>query len=394
MMYEIRTINYSNLSETSTINLHFLFLTTHSNVKTMQDLTFQPPKQRSAQAQKYWLKPVFLVAIMLMAAGFPSVTSAGVWSISMDNDLFVPFTSTDHDFTGGFAVTYTSKEGPQQWRKLDSALATLDRFTRLNQSSSTKPSAASIELGFYGFTPEDKTRSDVIWDDRPYSSLSYLSMSRMYPANLQGNYWSSSLTLGVLGLDIFGEAQNAIHRTVNVDESSGWGHQISSGGELTARYQVAYHDHWASSTSSSRFKTTYFSSLGYITEAGVSLSTRFGRISSPDQRFNPELITYGERVNELAAAGSYGMESYFWGGVALKARAYNAFLQGQFRDSEHSLSSSELRPVIAEAWVGYTFGMGQNRSLSYFIKAQSSEIRSGKGDRGHVWGGLVLSLGF
>lgn len=368
----------------------------------MKALISKPTKQVSSFFSSRWAG---LAATLLMASIYPALVAAdelaapakknkGLWSISMDNDIFVPFRSTDHDFTGGFAVTYTSKEGPKAWGKLDGVLGALDGWGNLAEPATDASTAGSIELGSYGFTPSDKARSDVIGEDRPYSSLVYVSMSRMYPTDIDGNFWSSSLTLGVLGLDVFGDAQNAIHRAVDVDEASGWGNQISDGGELTARYQVAYHKPWEGNTSSSRFKTTYFSSVGYLTEAGVSLSTRLGRITSPDQRFNPELITYGERVNELGGAGSYGMESYFWGGVAVKARAYNAFLQGQFRDSKHTLSASDLRPLIAEAWVGYTFGMGKGRNLSYFIKAQSSEIRHGQGDRGHVWGGVVLSLGF
>lgn len=226
--------------------------------------------------------------------------------------------------------------------------------------------------------------------DVSYSSLVYLSASRMYLSN-DGNAWSSSLSVGVLGLDLFSAGQNTVHRIIGSTHAAGWGNQISEGGELTFRYQTAYHDYWDSNTSGARFKTSYFGSIGYLTEAGIALSTRKGRISSPDYRFNPDLIAYGERVHDAAGHSFNNSESYFWGGIAVKFRAYNAFLQGQFRHSEHTLSWSELRPLIAEAWAGYTFSYGREIKLSYVVRAQTSEIREGKGDRSLLWGGLILS---
>ncbi|MGC1510196.1 hypothetical protein [Ketobacter sp.] len=77
--------------------------------------------------------------------------------------------------------------------------------------------------------------------------------------------------------------------------------------------------------------------------------------------------------------------------MALKARAYNAFLQGQFRHSDHRLSHDEVNYLLAEAWVGYTLSFAGNFKFSYVLRAQTSEIRSGEGDRAMVWGGLVVS---
>lgn len=196
----------------------------------------------------------------------------------------------------------------------------------------------------------------------------------------------------MLGLDILGDVQNGIHRAAGNDEALGWHNQVSDGGELTARYQLAYHNYWDSNTFSSRFKTTYFPSVGYLTEVGVALSTRQGLINSPDNRFNPELISYGERVNDTAATTpSQGEEWFFWGGVGFKARLYNAFLQGQFRESVHTLGFKDLRPLTVEAWFGYTFKLGSEFKLSYVLRGRTSELKRGEGDRGQVWGGSFLA---
>lgn len=320
----------------------------------------------------------------------PAADSRQVWAISMDNDLFVPLASSDRDFTGGMGLTYSGQKGVRYWHHLDGLLGRLDRLIA-GQAADLHSATPSVEVGLYGFTPDDVERTTVATEDRPYASLVYLSVSRLYEVEAGGNAISTSLTLGMLGTDLVGDTQNAIHRTVGTNEANGWRNQISDGGEFTARYQVAYHDYWESNTFSSRFKTTYFSSVGYLTEAGIALSTRQGLIRSPDHRFNPELISYGERVNEVAAIPSLGDESYFWGGFTLKARLYNAFLQGQFRDSAHTVDYRDLRPIIAEAWLGYTLSFARAYKVSYVIRAQTSELRLVEGDRGHVWGGVVLS---
>jgi hypothetical protein len=93
----------------------------------------------------------------------------------------------------------------------------------------------------------------------------------------------------------------------------------------------------------------------------------------------------------VVASEGGGAERYFWGGFNVKARAYNAFLQGQFRSSEATFATHELRPLIAEAWVGYTFASARGWRVSYVLRAQSSEVRAGPADRTQTWGGVVLS---
>ena len=317
--------------------------------------------------------------------------SREVVALSIDNDFLIP-SSTDRDFTGGFALTYSGDDVLDTWGRFDDFLGTVDQLFDLGKHGYVSY-IPSIEAGSYGFTPEDIKSEKPIRDDRPYASLVYLSATRAYISKDGDSAWTSALTIGALGLGVFGSIQNSIHDLVGSKQAQGWGHQISDGGEPTLRYQLAYHNYWHSSPHSAQYKTTLFSSLGYLTEVGAAISTRQGKITSPDYRFNPELIAYGERLNEVVATPS-GSENYFWGGVAIKARLYNAFLQGQFIDSEYSLKSSKLRPLIAETWVGYTRNLGPYYKLSYVIRAHTSEIRNGKGDRSIIWGGLTLSRWF
>lgn len=312
-----------------------------------------------------------------------------IWAISVDNDLFSP-TRTDRDYTAGFALTYFGDQAAGRWNLLDRALRVFNRAI-LGQAGVAEGGTA-VEFGLYGFTPQDTDLREVIRDDRPYSSLVYLASSRSHAIPDSRNGWTTSLTLGVLGLDLFEAGQNMVHPVVGSDAAKGWEHQVSEGGEPTFRYSIAYHDYLANSRPDSQFKLTYFGSVGYLTEAGVALVFRDGLISSPSNRFNPELGIYGER--SLLPAMEGAQESYLWGGIAVKGRLYNAFLEGQFRHSNHQIARDELRHWLVEAWAGYTHTFFEDYKLSYFIRAQSSEIQGGDGDRELVWGGLVLSRSF
>jgi len=329
----------------------------------------------------------FVFAIFSATAYAESADS--VLAISTDNDLFAP-TQTDRDYTAGVSVTYSSNSDEFSNNVFSSLTGNIDQAVLAGLSRlPAQPVSTALEFGVYGFTPEKIESNTIDTNDRPFSSLVYISSSRSYQQPGSGAGWTTSLTLGALGLDVFKSSQNTIHKAIGSERAKGWGHQISEGGEPTFRYSAAYHQYLNASQPDRKFKVTYFGSVGYLTEFGAALVFRDGLISSPDNRFNPELMAYGERAPSVSTPG--GREDYFWGGMSVKARAYNAFLQGQFRDSDHELGANDLNILLAEVWAGYTHSFWAGTELSYVLRVQSSEIRSGKGNRTLAWGGLVLS---
>lgn len=332
---------------------------------------------------------VLSLAFLVFSAGAQAGSPDSVLAISTDNDLFSP-TRTDRDYTAGVAITYSSSEDSFVNNRFTGVARSIDGVLLSGFSGlDVEPGSAALEFGVYGFTPEEIAEKAIDRSDRPYSSLVYLSSSQSYQQPGADSGWTTSLTLGVLGLDVFKSGQNTIHKMIGSDRAEGWDHQISNGGEPTFRYSAAYHQYLETDSDDPQLKFTYFGSVGYLTEFGAALVFRDGLISSPDNRFNPELMAYGESAPAAALAG--GKENYFWGGLSLKARAYNAFLQGQFRDSDHELNASDLNILLVEAWAGYTHSFGSGTELSYVLRIQSSEIKDGTGDRTLAWGGLVVS---
>jgi hypothetical protein len=80
--------------------------------------------------------------------------------------------------------------------------------------------------------------------------------------------------------------------------------------------------------------------------------------------------------------------------MKVRARLYNSFLEGQFRDSAVAYSSSQLNHVLLEAWLGMTVVLRNNLSVSYTVRHQTEEIETGTGARGFTWASLSAARGF
>ena len=317
--------------------------------------------------------------------------ATGSWSLTLDNDLLVPG-SRDQDYTYGISVAATGSKARDFALSLNTPLTWIDKLTGVEGITGSNIRGHSFEAGIFGFTPEDKEAERPLYDDRPYASLMYLSSSRVQVDPARQVAWHSSLTVGAMGLDLAGDIQNGVHKVIGSDRAEGWEHQVSDGGEPTFRYAVARQKILPVSSDNLEVKSTVEGSVGYLTEARWSLSFRAGRLHTPWWQTSPELAHYGERNN--ATAMSQDNERYLWGGIALVGRAYNAFLQGQFRDSEVRYDSGEVNHGVAEAWLGYTWAFNDGYRLSYVLRGHTSELKEGVGDRNVLWGGLVFAKTF
>ena len=311
------------------------------------------------------------------------------WALAFDNDVFVPG-GRDQDYTYGINFTQTGNTARTAFVSLNKPLVKLDNWLGNKHESLGLQETFSREIGVFGFTPENIGIGYANPQDRPYASLAYLASSREQINLVDNLAWKSTLTIGVLGLGLAGELQDVVHEVTRSQPPQGWDNQISEGGELTGRYVIARQKYLDGFPESLEVKSTVQASFGYLTEASWSLSLRSGRIHSPWSSFNPELASYGEKSSYSSNAKAVN-EHYFWAGIALKARAYNAFLQGQFRNSAVTYDQNQLNPLLVEAWAGYTFAFKQGYRLSYVLRGHSSEIKDGAGDRDLLWGGIIIA---
>lgn len=309
--------------------------------------------------------------------------------VQLDNDLFAGG-ERDRDYTGGFAVAISGTAARDGVLSLDPLLARIDALS----GDEGAHVHHARQIGLIAFTPKDIAATAPIYDDRPYASLLFASNGRVRVDADDRHAWTSNLTVGVLGLSLSEQLQSAIHDVVGSDKPRGYEHQISAGVEPTARYSLARHALWiANPNGTIDVKTTVQGSVGYLTEASAAVSMRIGVFDSPWWSSAPELRDY--IAAPVPAVSNHGRpERYVFAGARLKARAYNAFLQGQFRDSEVRYSASELEPVIAEAWIGVVMQLMNQTQLSYSLNYQTAEIRHGPAARDAWWGAVQLTHTF
>jgi hypothetical protein len=312
--------------------------------------------------------------------------------LQIDNDLFAG-RELDRDYTGGFAITVSGRGASEGFLSLDPVLVAIDKIVSPSRESNVYHAR---QLGFMMFTPSNVLETAAIQDDRPYASLLFTSNGRVRVADDNRQAWTSSVTIGVLGLSLSEQLHKAVHEVVGSEPPHGYDHQISAGGEPTARYTLARHRLWVANPSQTLdVKTTLQASVGYLTETSGAISMRIGRFDTPWWGFAPELTDYmGAPVPMKARPQGGRSELYFFAGARVKARAYNAFLQGQFRSSEVHYSSAEVRPILGEVWIGFVTQLFEQTQLRYTMNYQTAEVRHGPAARDTLWGGVQLAYSF
>jgi hypothetical protein len=313
--------------------------------------------------------------------------------LQVDNDLFAGRES-DRDYTGGFAVTVSGRNAREGLLSLDPVLTRLDDMLT-EPTTDAQTIRHARQLGLMAFTPANTLAREALPGERPYANLLFVANGRVRVDADMRSAWVSSLTVGVLGLSLAEDVHDAIHEVVGSERPRGYHHQISDGGEPTARYTLAHQRLWIANPSGTvDVKTTVQGSVGFLTETSAAISIRMGRFSSSWWSFAPELTDYIGSPVPFEARGRARPELYFFAGARLKAQLYNVFLQGQFRHSDVRYTSSDIEPLVAMAWVGVVTQLFDQTQLSYTINYQTAEVRHGDASRDALWGGVQLSHSF
>lgn len=315
-------------------------------------------------------------------------------SLYIDND-FLTGNSKDGDYTGGFALAFSGFNATRHPFSIDQGLSLVNNSLGVSslfeQSDHT---LHSCEVGLALFTPTDIESKNPIQDDRPYSSLIYISNAQQNLILQDRASWISTFSIGVLGLSAAGSVQNAFHSAIGSDKAEGWENQISEGGELTLKYSLTRQKYHDTDSDNFQFTTAAGFSVGYITEAFYGASFRIGAIRTPWWNFNVYTSNYGEKSNLTLPTRKFLNEFYFIAGANVKVRAYNTFLQGQFRESAVTYSANEIEPIVYEGWLGLSYEFASRIRLNYIVRYQSSEVNVGQANREFTYGELVTSYKF
>jgi hypothetical protein len=108
-------------------------------------------------------------------------------------------------------------------------------------------------------------------------ALFFVSIGRRYTSPDADVAYDSTFTVGILGLAAAEAVQSTLHRLTDSVRPEGWSHQVSAGGEPTARYNFARQalladfgrGNWRGDT-----KWTAAASAGTVTEGSFALNAR------------------------------------------------------------------------------------------------------------------------
>jgi hypothetical protein len=344
-----------------------------------------------------------LLASLLLIAGIGTVRAEpsdgrgpNLWTIAIENDGLTGATK-DRDYTAGFSGSLVGPDarriaGPNyralEW--LDSRLG----VDRLHRSERAAYQQDGVSVGLQIFTPDNIANPDLIPTDRPYANVLSLAHSHYGLDETRNVLYESTFTVGLIGSRVAESLQDGLHTVIRSAAPQGYRNQISNGGELTARYGVARHALLASSRERSRFDLRYSleGTAGFVTEAAAGIGMRWGVLGSPWWSASPQ-GSYATRIvpNAIDGVGLAGRDFHFWAGLTLRARVYNALLQGQFRSSELTYGTSDLERFVLEGGVGVTRNFGRVQ-LTYAVRFHTPELESGHGARDVGWAGITVTV--
>lgn len=314
-------------------------------------------------------------------------TTSGV-GIYFDQDLFVPGANDDRDYTMGIGVEAFQDQGPLYL--MGGLLSRLDPLIGLDRRCGRV--YRSFVLGALSYTPDDIGDPQPIFDDRPYASLIYLANKQVVADDTRA--LGMELMVGVLGLDVAEQVQSSLHEWYrDVSGSSepvdprGWDNQISDGGELTARLRLS-ESRRLGRGSDWDLGGSWDLNLGFQTNASVGISGRVGDLDSPFWSIPYDPINRGNFVPAM-----HGEELYLWAAGRLRAVAYDALLQGQFRDSTVTVDDTDIRRLVWEGGVGVTRSWS-GLQLTVSVNAKAGDTRLDEAPDEHFWGGIYLSRRF
>lgn len=326
---------------------------------------------------------IYMVLSLTLFSAHAEQQDQGV-AIYMDQDLFVPFSNEDRDYTMGLAFEFF-------WEK-EKGLYPFDNLIKnagkwLGISDKENDIVDSFMLGTLAYTPDDLSDSQPIFNDRPYASLIYLSNKRVR-ADAE-TALAAEFMIGVIGTGFAREVQTEFHAWYrSLDDSDepvepqGWDHQISDGGELTMRLRLTNSRLHKKLSSQGTFdvSSTIGLSLGFQTNASAGVAMRLGKLKSPFWSLPFDPVNRGNFVPSRAKN-----EWYFWSAMRAHVVAYDALLQGQFRDSDVEYAADEIERLVYDGGAGFTWGFEKSQ-LTISANAKSADLKVMS--RKQIWGGV------
>jgi len=342
-------------------------------------------------------------------------------TLRVENDLFI---GRDRDYTSGVALTAISRDlvagAPPPclpWPLARSlallghvepalqALARTDADADAVAARETSPVVANavLRISQSMYTPRDRTRTDLVVDDRPYAGLLALSVAwnlrHAEPARARDRLDTYELTLGVIGpASLARQAQDAVHDLIGVDRFLGWDQQLGNEPAL----QLAVERRWRPPRGDA------MQVEGWSTEAIRSAGLRMGNIQTSaaagiewragwnlPNDFGAYPLGPGAENRPPAPGPQSGAVhrlpgAQVFASAELRAVAWDFSLDGNLLRSSHSVTREPLVAQVAIGWGVHGPLAGRGWRLTAMRVWRSREF---SGDRSHhSFGSIALGV--
>jgi len=175
-------------------------------------------------------KPLLVLAFTLILLFLPGASVAGdekareanTLTIYLENDALF---KTDRYYTNGMKISWISRD-LSNYRDVVTVPwmhRFIERLPFINDPEHQR--TVSVSFGQNIYTPEDKERTDLNVDDRPYAGITYLGLG-LHSRNLR-QMDTLELDVGIVGPHSYAEDfQGEFHRWLGVGIANGWEHQL------------------------------------------------------------------------------------------------------------------------------------------------------------------------
>lgn len=334
---------------------------------------------------------ICVVALLLLAGvSKAEEENDSGWAVFFDNDVLAldswTHVNDDRNYTMGLAVSLGGKRFARRW--LGDARFAIDHVLGQHDANS-KTTYHSIVFGVTAFTPNDLEERLPILTDRPYGSLAFLGNQKLSVSSANGDDASRSMfVLGLLGLNIAKGAQRFLHNKLHVSKQDplGWHNQISNGGEITMLYSSERLRKLSEANPRYDLTGNAGYKVGHYTGLTAGLDFRVGRITSQfyEHSANP-MANFSALLKSARPANDF----YAYASYQATLVGYNALLQGQFRESRHSFSGSQIERPVHWAALGVVYDTPRGK-LTFSLNRRSAEFKGPDALR-HYWGGVYFT---
>lgn len=351
-----------------------------------------------------------MLASMLMLTPFCQVfgktfpEQERFFAVYFDNDVLLDIAGDafgeDRNYTMGLGFVWGPENQTDGWlysaHDYVAKVIKVGPYSPLN-TNKVAPIFTRYKVSGTAFTPEDLTRNDVVYGDRPYSFLLNYAIQQTTAFKINnGKYVNYSerteLSIGIWGLDIGEEVQTFIHK--NISDSpipNGWSNQISDGGEpsfLIGRtqkwkeYEGSFGDNVLIDVT-----TSVNTSIGYQTHVQAGIDIRIGN-TGISEFYEHDFIALGPQVEMIESKPQHDTGMYFYLGYRISGNIYNVGLQGQFRSNDYEIGAGDIKRITHMYGFGIVARPFQKMGFSFGFTWRTAEFDSSLYERTHGYGSL------